>query len=184
MRRCLMYLISAVLAFGFSGTAGAYSGTFMFNVDGGNDSNTPISELEIMIEEWFSSEGDDRDINLEFYAKADAPATVTTDGSGDLQLVYDGDADDSKSGSWLTADPIDFYSVKAGNGYAFYWVDGSVSGEWSTEHRYDKGISHFSAWVDVPDDPGPAVPEPATFLLFGSGFVGLIAFSRKKFFIR
>ncbi len=126
----------------------------MFNVDGGNDSNTPISELEIMIEEWFGSEGDDRDINLEFYAKADAPATVATDGSGDLQLVYDGDADDSKSGSWLTADLIDFYSVKAGNGYAFYWVDGSVSGEWSTEHRYNKGISHLSAWVDVPDDDG------------------------------
>jgi len=178
MRKYLMYLIAAILAFGFSGTAGAYSGTFMFSVDGANDSNTPISELEIMIEEWFGSEGMDRDIDLEFYAKADAPATSTTDGSGDLQIVYDGDPDESESGSWITADPIDFYSIKAGNGYAFYWVDGSLSGEWSTEHRYNKGISHFSAWTDVSD--GPAVPEPAAFLLLGSGFIGLIAFRRKN----
>ncbi|MCP4348345.1 MAG: PEP-CTERM sorting domain-containing protein [Desulfobacterales bacterium] len=178
MKKYLIYLSVAILVFGFSGTAGAYSGTFMFNASG-NDSNTPISELEMMIENWFTNEGMARDIDLEFYAKVDAPATTTTDGSGDIQISYNGDPDESESGSWLTADPIDFYSVKAGNGYAFYWVDGALSGDWSTEHRDYKGLSHLSAWVDTSNDPGPAVPEPSTIILLVSGLLGIAGFSRK-----
>ncbi len=66
------------------------------------------------------------DIELIFYAKVDEPSTTTTEGSGALSLTY---ANDKKSGTWTTGIEIDFYSVKASNQYALYyvwaWVPGS-----------------------------------------------------------
>ena len=66
-------------------------------------------------------------------------------------------------------------AVDAGINYALMWT-GSA---WSMLDA----ATEFGKYTDaVTDCPPPAVPEPATILLFGSGLVGLAVFGRKKLF--
>jgi hypothetical protein len=73
-------------------------------------------------------------------------------------------------------------SLKAGNGYAAYYVDGSTatqSGTWAT---FDgKDLSHASIFIGkpkvVPEPPSTTVPEPAStaaLVLVGLSAVGLM----------
>jgi hypothetical protein len=184
-------LMSLALVLGVAGTSmsASFSGEFMFN-ETGNDPARDSADLDTFaksIESWFLDEkGETRDINLEFYAKADAPSTAPTEGDGDLTVTYAEKDGERKSGTWTTGDPIDFYSVKAGNGYALYWMEGgATSGDWSTAHRDDKGISHLSTWLITSGggNGGPGVepiPEPSTVFLMGLGLVGVGVIVRKR----
>lgn len=181
------------------------SGEYMFTVTG-NDPSSPgkdFSRVEALIEQWFLKEKNEKiSIDLDFYAKVDAPAHSTTEGNGTLNLSFDWTR---QSGVWNTGptgDTIDFYSVKAGNQYAMYWVDPTSSfGFWSTEDlRVGNfgfngkknmmgnipGISHLSAWkiANGGSQPPPpqytAVPEPSTVLLLGVGMLSLVGLGRKR----
>ena len=177
-------LASLALVLGFAGTSMAVtnSGDWMFT-QSGNDSNTSISDLESFIESWFDDNGyigsEYNDIGLEEYAKVEASDT-SNDG---LAVTY---ADDGKSGTWDTDAAVNFYSVKAGNSYAFYWEDpAAVSGTWDTsgvETVGKKGnqpsISHITTWIMNPNGGGGGggnapVPEPSTVFLMGLGLAGL-----------
>jgi len=191
MKKTMMALtVALIMVFGFSGSAVAYTGTYMFTMSG-NDSNTPEDEIEAMIDGWFAINDPTHDpIDLDFYAKVDAP----DEGDSVLGVKYDGNSEDSVSGTWLSDVAVEFYSVKAGNGgggkkggFAFYWLGegGATSGEWSTELGLgSKGLSHLSVWNSVgpgdPDDPTDPVPEPSTIILLGFGLLGLAAFKRKR----
>ena len=152
----------------------------------GNDSNTDESIIEAAINDFFTDNNIDHDpVDLEFYAKVDAPGAYSANGG--LTVTYDAT---NLFGTWSTGDQlIEFYSVKAAKEFAFYWIEGGASsGEWSTEHLLNNGgnipqISHLSTWnaLDDPGDPpSDPVPEPSTIILLGFGLLGLAAFKRKR----
>jgi hypothetical protein len=203
MKKVVRVFASVVLVLSVLTATNAFalqnSGEYMFTLPG-NDPSSPAKdqeELERVIESWFLNvKGVIKDVELEFYAKVDQGSPTTTEGFGDLTLTYEnGNSDSGKWGTWETEEAIDFYSVKAGRGYAVYWVDPSATaGTWNTGDRYGKDISHLSTWKNVgggisvpptdvsvpPADPS-AVPEPSTVLLLGIGLIGLLAVRRKRF---
>lgn len=185
----LSVLMSLALVLGVAGMSMAESftnsGTYMFT-ESGNDSNFGIGNLEALIENWFTDNGYPQydDIELEEYAKVDEPDTS----NGGLTVTY---GDDNKSGTWGTDEAVNFYSVKAGNSFAFYWENpATTSGTWATTDVFPVGngnqpdVSHVSTWImNFAGGPGPGpapVPEPSTVFLMGLGLAGLGVTSYRK----
>ena len=76
---------------------------------------------------------------------------------------------------------IDF-NGNTGDGVARLWLDSNfdnvTSVTFTSQNAYCFGLDNF--YIDEEPPPPPAVPEPATFLLFGLGILGLAGASRKK----
>lgn len=113
----------------------------------------------------------------DWLAKADAPNTTPNEGdSGLFQLTYDGDPDDSKSGTlkFLKTVSAPFaVTLKFGQGLHFYvWnpvetISANSVYKWTTS----KGLSHV--------DAVQGVPEPITLL--GSGIaLGFGMYAKRK----
>lgn len=168
------------------------TGTYMYTVSG-NDPSNPSADLtafEAEINQWFIDNSIVfGPVDLEFYAKTDEPSeTVTEDNNNGstLNLLY---ANDKKAGTFQAGAPVDFYSVKAGNQYALYWLDPAVANAiWSTEdllvgNGNQPVVSHISTWRQVNSTTPPPtnpIPEPSTMLLLGTGIAGLAAVGRRK----
>ncbi len=97
----------------------------------------------------------------------------------------------STYGGWGVIDPlnstgIDVWMVKASQEFTL-WTYGetSMNGYWTTAgltnaHLKLHEISHFTAYINDCGGENAPIPEPATMLLFGTGLVSLVGFSRKK----
>ena len=103
--------------------------------------------------------------------------------AGDDAIILLGVVNGGSSGSWSVSSFNGFTDVfltlKAGNGFAAYLLDTTVtSGDWTTEFGLDnKDLSHMSLYYS----PGvPQVPVPAAFWLFGTALVGFIGLSRRR----
>lgn len=68
-------------------------------------------------------------------------------------------------------------------GALVWYVGGLPYTEYTLPDSYnDLGLSHISAFTAglPPSGPPPAIPEPTTMLLFGTGLIGLAALSRRR----
>ncbi|GAB6193897.1 PEP-CTERM sorting domain-containing protein [Desulfocastanea catecholica] len=157
--------------FGYTGDdyAGYYIGTFT-QPDGSALNDNKILE----------------DIVTDYLGMVPTNFTSGTSDAGDVTITS---SDGWYSGMWSVAgiyDPekyVNFYSVKASNEFALYFVDPQLqTGEWTTRHTLNDGlniptISHLSVSLV---GPPTSVPEPAMMLLFGTSLVGLVGVARRR----
>lgn len=178
MKKLLGVTVLITLIFVGSGTTWAlpYSGTYLGTFRG--DYNK-VEDVESAL----ASVG--KNVDLDFYAKYDWDERKK-EGPGELSLSESSfnRRNGPIRGKWSTDDVINLYSVKAGRGFALYWLDSAEnSGSWSTGRVRRKGLSHISTWV-INGQPGlppsvSEVPEPSTVFLLGIGIIGIVGLGRK-----
>jgi hypothetical protein len=93
----------------------------------------------------------------------------------------------SFDGSWDTTNAL-YYSLKAGNEFALYYVGVLTTGNstigWEVDWTQGKSsnfteLSHISFWTAKADSTNP-VPEPGTLALVGLGLATIAGYRRKR----
>lgn len=108
-----------------------------------------------------------------------------------LSVTYDGDADDSNSGSWSATQSVFFVAYKAGSFFTAAYDEPAVSGAtWNTSllGLDGKGMSHITLYDVRPTNgpepgpgPGPApIPLPAAAWMLMAGLGGLVSLRRLR----
>lgn len=150
-------------------------GQWMFTVNG-NDNEKYLDDIEDHINQWFSDNNILYKSDLEFLEKLEDKDEGK---SGDFSFYWNNGS--HKSGSWVSLnEEVKFYSIKAGNQYAMYWVgDNIFEGSFNTEQELlGKDLSHITFWTN--NNTYTSTPEPATMLLLGLGLLGVAYTSRKE----
>ncbi|OQX09470.1 MAG: hypothetical protein BWK76_22120 [Desulfobulbaceae bacterium A2] len=153
----------------------------LIGIESGNDDLTSVNDL---IADYNILHNPDVPAPVLFIDKFDVGGDWENDNNAGFTLT----GIPGSSGTWsLASTPYTslYFSVKAGPGFALYYVE-SVTEDtdypWTTSvlgtnpaGNY-KDLSHISFWAPE----STPVPEPATMLLFGSGLVALAGIARKK----
>ena len=152
--RVILGALAALIGSGFTSEAAA-SAVFgeLLGVFEGNDSEASLL-LDLGVEA----------IRLD---RVEAPATRS--GGLSISTLTTKDGDEPICGEWdyVGLPEVDLIVVKAGNLYAAYRHDGTItdarssSGLWDTSQLDNKELSHLTAYR--------VVPEPATAVLLGMG---------------
>lgn len=170
---CLFCLYSTAFA--------SYTGTYMFTATG-NDKEQYTESIEDRVNQWFLDNGILYESDLEFLKKLE-----DGDEGGDENFSFCWSDATHTSGSWTSENKeVKFYSVKAGDQYAMYWVGENVfNGLFSTEHLFvgtnnNPALSHITFWTNNNTYTEQPIPEPSTFILVGLGLLFFVHKGRQK----
>lgn len=156
--RFVLIAFAAVL-FATPAAANIVSGDFLGTFSG-NDSESALL--------------DDLGFEVMLIAKVDLPLFSNDDLSITDVVVKEGNEPISGEWNYAGSDLVDIIVVKAGNGYtAYQYTDANTAnmrnvGSWSTASRYNKGLSHLTAYKIVPE------PMSAALLIFGTTALAII----------
>lgn len=181
INKLIIILSILLISFTTAMASPSYTGIHMFNESGNNQN---ITEVERLINNWFDVNNIFYKSDLKYYQKLEDDGT-TEDDSYKSYFEFENNETSGSSGTWKTKDPVIFYSLKAGNEYAMYWLEvPKQEGSFSTEnyltnnHGKALDLSHITFYTN--NNVYNETPEPTTLILFGFGLITIASLSRRK----
>lgn len=188
MRKISLLLVVLFVVLVFSGItfAATYTGEYV-GVFNGNDVGAQGTGASEIVNHLSSSHAINIGVNnVSILSKVPTQDGQSWPTSGPLVVTdNNGSAITGKVtyGNWTSTTTIYFYTIKAGNGFELYHIEGGASsGTWAIQdlkagnnNQNTPGISHFTTWTYE-----SAVPIPPSVILFGSGLIGVVGLTRRR----